>query len=119
MAARKVPLTKSGKPDKRFVKTTGAKSKRTKKTPSKRLVKRRAKKQVKGYSANPVTDHVIKIVAKNGVTGFFGGQTARGAQVVKSAAKAKKLSKAAASEVAKVLRSVYAKTVREVRAIKK
>lgn len=119
MAARKVPLTKSGKPDKRFVKTTGAKSKRTKRAPTKRLVKRRAKKQVAGYSANPVADHVIKIVAKNGVTGFFGGQTARGAKVANSAAKAKRFSRPAALEVAKILRSVYAKTVREVRAIKK
>lgn len=51
---RKVPLTKAGKPDKRYVKSVGAKSKATGKAPTKRTQKRRAKPQIKGYSSNPV-----------------------------------------------------------------
>jgi hypothetical protein len=50
-----VPLTKAGKPDKRFVTATKATSKVTKKAPTKRTQKRRAKPRVAGYSANPVS----------------------------------------------------------------
>lgn len=61
---RKIPTTKAGKPDKRYVKTDGAASKATGKKPTKRLQKRRAKPQVKGYSANP-SKSVFLVVVKH------------------------------------------------------
>lgn len=61
---RRVPLTKSGKPDKRFAPSTKSRSKTTGKPPVKRTQKRRAKPQRKGYSANPRGGYILK------VTGF-------------------------------------------------
>lgn len=63
---RKVPTTKAGKPDKRYVKSVNAKSKVTGKAPSKRTKSRRAKPQVKGYSANPVKRYYTVFAVKNG-----------------------------------------------------
>jgi hypothetical protein len=53
MTKRNVPLTKAGKPDKRYVPNTRSKSKTTRRAPSKRTVRRRTKRQIPGYSANP------------------------------------------------------------------
>lgn len=61
-APGKVPLTKAGKPDKRFTKSIGAPSRTTKKAPSKRLKARRAKPKVAGYSANPVSRPPVYVV---------------------------------------------------------
>jgi len=73
---RKVPTTKAGKPDKRYVKSVGAKSKATGKAPTKRTQKRRAKPQLGGYSANPVTDYVIYTV-ESGVKYYYTHFSAR------------------------------------------
>lgn len=75
---RKVPMTKAGKPDKRHVKSVNAKSK----APTKRTKKRRAKPQLKGYSANPAPNigkgFIIGITdeSKKGspVIGYFTGE---------------------------------------------
>ena len=79
---RKVPTTKAGKPDKRYVKSVNAKSKATGKASSKRTQKRRAKPQLKGYSANPAPNigkgFIIGITdeSKKGapVIGYFTGK---------------------------------------------
>ena len=76
MSARKVPLTKSGKPDKRYTKSVNSKSKATGKKPSKRLKTRRSKPQIKGYSANPVNDQWVICVVdnrSNKVIGYYDG----------------------------------------------
>jgi hypothetical protein len=51
---KKVPMTKKGKPDKRYVKSLKSPSKVTKKAPTKRTVKRRVKNVRKGYYPNPL-----------------------------------------------------------------
>lgn len=63
---RKVPTTKAGKPDKRYVKSVNEKSKATGKAPTKRTQKRRAKPQIKGYSANPSKSVLYIQEVKNG-----------------------------------------------------
>lgn len=73
---RKVPMTKAGKPDKRYVKSVNAKSKVTGKAPSKRTKSRRAKPQLKGYSANPVKRYYTVFAVKNGdIIAYWDGAT--------------------------------------------
>lgn len=116
---RKVPLTKAGKPDKRFVTSTHARSKATKKAPTKRTVRRRSKPQVKGYSANPPADHYVKVITKKNVTGYFTGTGKMGAEFDTEFNKAKKLSRYVADIVADLVRSKYGKNVKEIRVVKK
>ena len=69
---RDVPLTKAGKPDKRYAKSVKAKTK-TGATPNKRTQKRRTKRQIKGYSANPKAPakYVVKVVTRVGSVGYY------------------------------------------------
>jgi hypothetical protein len=60
---KKVPLTKKGEPDKRYVKSVKSPSKVTKKAPTKRTVKRCVKNVRKGYYPNPVGKTAIFAVA--------------------------------------------------------
>lgn len=70
---KKTPLTKAGKPDKRYVKAIKSPSKTTKKAPTKRTVKRRTKNTKKGYYPNPIGKTAIFGVGVtiNGVNAFL------------------------------------------------
>jgi len=72
--SKKIPLTKAGKPDKRYTKSLGSLSKATGQAPSKHLKARRAKPVKPGYFPNPVNEkytvHVVTATRIGYVAGF-------------------------------------------------
>lgn len=118
MPKRKVPLTKSGKPDKRYAKSTGSKSKATGKSPSKRLKARRTEPQKPGYSANPITYYVVKIATHNDEVGYLVSYS-KSARYDTDINKALKLNKTAADTVAYMLKAMRPIGIKWVEVVKK